>query len=126
MSPIYTYTSHQLNSTVRGIRTWSAAEIESAFWYQLEYSLGPELKCSSFITTDIYQVFRLKKATEQAKWRILRLYLRDPFLNSQGFVFEIIEQIHVSPDGRIYLMLASGQQAIKSNDGWQVINMRPV
>ena len=101
----------ELKSTTkaRGNRYWSAVEIRSERWFQVETCTESDESnpVKSVLANNFETVMALVRRFSGNRWTVIRIYTRLPMRAVGGFVFETINEVF-EVEGKYYYLLSSG------------------
>lgn len=104
----------------RGERHWAKVEIAGERWFQVEIQGdkqgGKQLPFRSYILPDIETALDVLAVRRQDSWTQLRMYTRVPFAILDGFIFETVRQVLLTPEGTHIFLLKSGLIVCDSQD----------
>ncbi len=94
---------------VRGQRFWTGAEIRTHVWFVAEaYVITDEPRLLTFVTTSIEEARRFLWRHAHGEWSRLYVRMRAPLSEGYGMLFEELDEVYSSQDGRLIFHLLNG------------------
>jgi len=94
----------------RGVRYWSAVELRSERWFQIEsysYKETPSAQLRTVIVANPEDALLAVQQFEGNTWTVLRIYTRVPWDKETTYIFETVSEILGMPDGSYLFVLES-------------------
>lgn len=113
---LITRSRDEISTFNRGERHWAKVEITGERWFQVEIQGEKRLPFRSYILPDIDTALDVLAVRRQDSWTQLRMYTRVPSAILDGFIFETVRQVLLTPEGTHIFLLKSGLIVCDSQD----------
>lgn len=110
-------TRDELSTLARGERRWSKVEVSGERWFQVETRGEKRDPFRTYILPDVDSALDLLASLRRDSWTQLRLYTRLLPTIVDGYIFETVRQVYVTPDGTHLFLLKSGLILCDSDNG---------